>query len=209
MFMNKLREWDFVSLAGIQLVLEAIPDAAYVPYDSEDWLRNNFSVQTSSVDWETVALIDVSLLESAEAIWRTVFGFDQYPAPLDETPNDCPERPVVNNTCRVFPHYFLGERHFINDTRGGVRAGGINSRRGSRDFVTFVTASNRGEEVGLLVENVVAYWFRTVMQGLIPMLRCRSWSTWRWSLYSCAAAPSRRRRSKVKLGGVTAVCSLE
>jgi hypothetical protein len=172
MCLNKLHEWDLVSLAGIQLVLEAVPDEAYVAYDDTqvDWLRNNYSVQTSSVDWETVEWTDTSLLEPAEAIWRTVFGFDEYPVPLDEAP-DCPEVLTVNNTCRVFPYYFIGERYFIHDARGGMRGGGVNSRRGSRDYVAFATASNRGEEVGLLVENVVAYWFRTVMQGLIPVFR--------------------------------------
>jgi hypothetical protein len=45
------------------------------------------------------------------------------------------------------------------------------AQSGSADILNSVMASNRGEEVGLLIENVVAYWFRIVMQALIPLLR--------------------------------------
>jgi hypothetical protein len=163
-----------VSLAGVQLVLEAIPDEAWpvrLRRLADEQLQQPAS-QTSSVDWWTAEQTGMSLLEPAEAIWRTVFGFDVYPVPLDEVP-DCPEALVVNDTCRMFPWHFIGERYFVRDVHGGIRGGGVNSRNVDRSWedVHFISGSNRGEEIGLLVENVVAYWFRIVMQSLIPMLR--------------------------------------
>ena len=78
----------------------------------------------------------------------------------------CPQLSIVNDTCLSFPATFLGVRY-----RGGVSGAAVYPPDGGDDFVNSVMSSTRGVEIGMLVENVIAYWFRVVMQALIPLLK--------------------------------------
>jgi hypothetical protein len=158
---------NVIGVAGLPMVFDAIPRDIFVGFDSLSiGVANDFSTQSFGFGWLQVAdgMINMSELAAAEALYRQVFDLREYPEPIPPG-GACEEFATFNGTCRRFPQD-VGGCDFLGARFGYAYPPG----RTGMSMVLAVQSAERKTEIGLLVENVAAHWFRLAMKATIPML---------------------------------------
>jgi hypothetical protein len=155
---TQINGWGLIDFAALPVMLDLIPDSLFTSFSMG---RIGGAYAQAAAGWDRddiVASGTATELEPCEAVYRSLTQQKVYPLPVNETDDEMLERLGGRTFLRDFgTESLFGLRH-AQLFRDGFEARSLIGYAGIRS----------ADDVGISLETVWTYWFRELMDMLIP-----------------------------------------